>query len=107
LLVQKEVAERIITRHGKDKSVIFNSRPSSSKLHPTMKPVRLLRKLILNSTKVGDLVYDPFGGSGSTLIACEQTKRKCVMVEIDPHYCEVIIKRWEKLMSHGGKHFDN
>lgn len=84
-------------KHSKDKTVIFSSRPASSKLHPTMKPVRLLRKLILNSTDVGDLVYDPFGGSGSTLIACEQTKRKCVMVEIDPAYCETIIRRWEKL----------
>lgn len=81
----------------KAKSIIFYPKPSRSKLHPTMKPVGLLRQLILNSTKMGETVYDPFGGSGSTLIACEQIKRKCVMVEIDPGYCETIIERWEKL----------
>jgi len=84
-------------KRGKDKSVIFAPKPSSSKLHPTMKPISLLRRLILNCTSVGDTVYDPFGGSGSTLIACEHTKRKCVMVEMDPEYCEVIVRRWEKL----------
>lgn len=80
-----------------DKSVTFYPKPSSSKLHPTMKPVGLLRRLILNSTKVGDTVYDPFGGSGSTLVACEHTKRKCIMVEMDPEYCETIVARWQKL----------
>lgn len=85
-------------RRGKDKSVIFAPKPQRSTLHPTMKPIGLLRKLILNSTKIGDTVYDPFGGSGSTLIACEHTKRKCVMVETDPEYCETIIRRYEKLV---------
>jgi len=87
-------------RRGKDKSVMFVPKPSRSTLHPTMKPVGLLRKLILNSTNVGDTVYDPFGGSGSTLIACEQTKRRCVIVEIDPEYCKVILERWKKLTGH-------
>jgi DNA modification methylase len=64
-----------------------------------MKPVGLLRRLILNSSNVGDIVYDCFGGSGSTLIACEQTKRKCLMVEIDLEYCQTIIDRFEKLTS--------
>lgn len=82
---------------SKDKSVILYPKPNKSKLHPTMKPVGLLRRLILNSTKVGDTVYDPFGGSGSTLIACEQTKRKCLMVELDPQYCQTIITRFENL----------
>lgn len=62
-----------------------------------MKPVGLLRQLILNSTKIGDIVYDPFGGSGSTLIACEHVNRKCVMVELDPEYVSTIIQRWETL----------
>lgn len=84
-------------RHSKDKSVIFYPRPAKSVLHPSMKPPGLLRKLILNSTKIGDVVYDPMGGSGSTLVACEQTKRRCIMVEIDPAYCETIIRRWKKL----------
>ena len=82
---------------GKARSIVFCPRPSKAKLHPTMKPVSLLRKLILNSTKINDIVYDPFGGSGSTLIACEHVKRKCLMIEIDPAYCETIIARWEKL----------
>lgn len=84
-------------RRSKDKSLLIHPRPSKSKLHPTMKPVGLLRRLILNSTEAGATVYDPFGGSGSTLIACEQTKRRCLMVEIDPKYGEVIMKRYEKL----------
>ncbi len=82
---------------SKDKSVLVYPKPSKSPLHPTMKPIGLLRALILNSSKVNDCVYDPFGGSGSTLIACEQTKRKCYMVELDIKYCQTIIVRWEKL----------
>ncbi len=82
---------------SQDKSVLFYPKPNKSPLHPTMKPVGLLRNLILNSSKIDDYVYDPFGGSGSTLIACEQTKRKCLMVEIDPEYCQVIIDRSQKV----------
>lgn len=78
-------------------SLVYEDKRSSSKLHPTMKPVGLMRKLILNSSKIGEVVYDPFGGSGSTLMACEHTKRKCYMVEVDPVYCDTIIARWEKL----------
>jgi len=82
---------------SKDKSILTYPKPNKSPLHPTMKPVGLLRRLILNSSKTQDTVYDPFGGSGSTLIACEQTKRKCRMVEIDPRYCETILRRFEEL----------
>jgi DNA modification methylase len=82
---------------GKDKSVLVYPKPSSSNLHPTMKPIGLLRRLLLNSSQTGDVVYDGFGGSGSTLIACEQTARICYMVELDPNYCEVIAKRWESV----------
>jgi site-specific DNA-methyltransferase (adenine-specific) len=84
-------------RRSKDKSVIFCPKPSKSKLHSTMKPVSLLRKLVLNSTQIGDYVFDGFAGSGSLLIACEQLKRKCLLVEIDKEHCMTIIKRWEKL----------
>jgi DNA modification methylase len=84
-------------RRSKDKSVIFYPKPSKSPLHPTTKPVGLIRRLVLNSTSIGDVVYDPFGGSGTTLIACEETKRKCFMVEQDPEYCRTIIRRWEAL----------
>jgi len=62
-----------------------------------MKPIGLLRRLILNATKLGETVYDGFGGSGSTLIACEHIQRRCIMVEMDPAYCDKIIKRWEIL----------
>ena len=65
-------------------------------LHPTMKPIRLLARLISNSSKESDIVLDAFGGSGSTLIACEQTNRKCRMMEFEPKYIDVIIDRWEK-----------
>lgn len=71
-------------------------RPHKSDLHPTMKPVALVAEAILNSSKKGDIVTDIFGGSGTTIIACEQTGRECRMMELDPHYCDVIIKRWEE-----------
>lgn len=80
---------------SKDKSVLIYPKPNKSKLHPTMKPIGLLRRMILNSSKVGDTVYDPFGGSGSTLMACEQTNRKCLMIEIDLEYCQTIVELWE------------
>lgn len=84
-------------RKSKDKSVLFCPKPNRSSLHPTMKPVSLLRRLILNSTDIGGLIYDPFGGSGSTLMAAEQTQRRCFTIELDPEYCTTIINRWEKL----------
>lgn len=82
---------------NKDKTTLFYPKPAKSKLHPTMKPPALLRRLIYHSTKPGDIVLDPFGGSGSTLIACEHLGRKCLMVEMDEVYCNTIIERWEKL----------
>ena len=72
-------------------------KPHKSDLHPTMKPVALMVNAIQNSCMRDGIVADFFGGSGSTLIACEQTSRKCRMIEIDPIYCQVIIDRWEKL----------
>ena len=64
-------------------------------IHATQKPVELSATSILNTTNKNDVVLDLFGGSGSTLIACEQLNRKCYMMELDPHYIDVIIKRWE------------
>ncbi|MFA6270219.1 MAG: DNA methyltransferase [Candidatus Paceibacterota bacterium] len=84
-------------KKSKDKSVLCFPKPNKSSLHPTMKPVGLVRHLILNSTDIGDLVYSGFGGSGTDLIACEQTKRRCFMVELDSEYCQTIIDRFEKL----------
>ena len=82
---------------SKDKSILVYPKPNKSKLHPTMKPVGLLRRLILNSSKIGNVVYDGFIGSGSTLLACEQTKRRCLAVELDPEYCATVVDRWQKL----------
>ena len=71
----------------------FN-RPVRNDVHPTMKPVDILCYLVQNSSCKGDIVVDTFGGSGSTLIACEQTNRQCRMMELDEHYCDVIRRRW-------------
>lgn len=70
-------------------------RPTKSEEHPTMKPIELCSRAITNSTDPNNNVIDIFGGSGSTLIACEQTNRNCYMMELSPHYCQVIINRWE------------
>ncbi len=81
----------------KQVTVLDFDRPTRNAEHPTMKPINLMVYLITNSTQPGDIVLDMFGGSGSTLIACENTKRMCRMVEYDPHYCSVIINRWQEL----------
>lgn len=86
--------------YGKGKfhtSVWDVEKPRKCDLHPTMKPVALVENALLNSSAAGDVVLDGFGGSGTTLIACEQLGRTCYMMEIDPHYAQVIIDRWEKL----------
>ena len=81
----------------KQSTVLEFDKPSRNAEHPTMKPVDLLVYLIKNSSKENDLILDLFGGSGSTLIATEQTQRRCYTMELDPKYCDVIIKRWENL----------
>lgn len=83
-------------REREDTSVIYADKPSKSKLHPTMKPVKLVARLMYNNSRQGDIVADIFGGSGTTLIAAEQLGRRCRMMELDPHYCDVIIERWER-----------
>ena len=82
---------------SKDKSVLLCPKPNKSKMHPTTKPLDLIRRLILNSTRIGDVVYDGFLGSATALLACEQTKRVCIGVELEPEYCQTIIDRFEKL----------
>lgn len=74
----------------------FN-RPNRNGEHPTMKPVDLFAYQMGNSTKAGDIVLDSFGGSGTTMVAAEQLGRRAYLMELDPHYCDVIIARWEKL----------
>lgn len=85
------------TRKGAFRTTVWDiDKPRKCDLHPTMKPVELVANAILDGSHEGDIVLDAFGGSGTTLIACEQLGRKCRMMELDPHYCDVIIARWEK-----------
>jgi DNA modification methylase len=71
------------------------NKPSANRLHPTAKPVELIERALLNSSKAGDVIADLFGGSGSTLIACERRSRKARLMEIDPRYADVIVRRWQ------------
>ena len=85
-------------------TTIWNiDRPTKSKEHPTMKPIELIAKAIQNSSKSGDIVLDLFLGSGSTLIACEQTDRTCYGMELDPKYVDVIRKRYWKFINDGNE----
>lgn len=93
----KEGAGHYFVDDRKQSTVLEFDKPSRNAEHPTMKPVDLLVYLIKNSSKEDNLILDLFGGSGSTLIAAEQTKRKCYTMELDPKYCDVIVKRWETL----------
>jgi site-specific DNA-methyltransferase (adenine-specific) len=72
------------------------ARPRANKDHPTMKPVALVEKSLQNSTVVGNVVLDCFGGSGTTLLACHKTQRRARLIELDPRYCDVIVRRWEE-----------
>lgn len=85
-------------RNGAFRTSVWDiDKPRKCDLHPTMKPVELVANCILDGTKEGDVVLDAFGGSGTTMIAAEQLGRRCFMMELDPHYCDVILARWEKL----------
>ncbi len=87
------------TRFSKDRTLVNVwdiERPKKSELHPTMKPIKLVIKAINDASLSNDIVLDIFGGSGSTLIACEQTNRICYMIELDEKYCDVILQRWEE-----------
>jgi DNA modification methylase len=86
----------------RDQGDVWNiKKPARNDLHPTMKPVELMERSIRNSSRPGDVVLDCFGGSGSTLIAAEKAGRRCFMMELDPKYCDVIIRRWQEFS--GGK----
>jgi DNA modification methylase len=80
--------------------VWFVKKPVVNDLHPTMKPVELAERAIRNSSKSRDTVLDPFAGSGSTLIACEKTQRQARLIELEPKYCDVIIRRFEEFSGH-------
>lgn len=84
-------------RNLKDKTtVIYENKPARNDVHPTMKPISLVGKLIKNSSRVGENVADLFGGSGSTLMAAEQLQRKAYIMELDEKFCDVIVQRWEE-----------
>ena len=89
-----EFFQKLIDSNNDYISVIYNDKPTRSDEHPTMKPITLIAKLMVNSSKKDDLVLDPFGGSGSTLIAAEQLGRKCYIIELDEKYVDVIVKRY-------------
>lgn len=98
--MSKEEMQELIKELLSDKistTVLNEDKPSVNDLHPTMKPIKLIGRLIKNSSKQNEIVLDLFGGSGSTLIAAEQIGRDCFMMEYDPKYVDVIIKRWENL----------
>ena len=89
---------REIVRNAYELSTVFREdKPTRNAEHPTMKPLHLIKRQVKNSTKRGGNVLDIFGGSGTTMIACEELSRKCYMMELDPKYCDVIIKRWETM----------
>ena len=80
----------------KSQSTLWQEKkPEANRLHPTMKPVELIERALINSSKAGDCVVDLFGGSGSTLIACERRGRNARLAELDPKYVDVIVKRWQ------------
>ena len=92
----KEGAARLKPLETRNQDDVWEfPRPKASDLHPMMKPVELVMKAIENSSNRGDLVVDLFGGSGTTLIACERTGRSGRLIELDPKYCDVIVKRWQ------------
>lgn len=93
----KEGAGHLWASDRKQTTLLEFDRPTKNKEHPTMKPVKLFDYQIQNNTKGGDIVLDLFGGSGTTIIACEQDKRCARVMELDPRYVDVIIDRWEKL----------
>jgi DNA modification methylase len=81
----------------KSQSTLWQEKkPAANRLHPTMKPVELIERALVNSSKAGDLIFDPFGGSGSTMIACEKLGRKSALIELDLKYADVIVQRWEE-----------
>jgi len=81
-------------------TIIHHDKPSKNDVHPTMKPIPLVGDLIKNSSRRGEIVGDPFSGSGSTMVACHQLGRKCYGIELDPKYCQVIIERMQQLDEH-------
>lgn len=96
--MKKEDMKKLLEEIYSDKvatTIIHEDKPLKNDLHPTMKPLKMCADLIKNSSRQDEIVLDLFGGSGSTLLACEQINRNCYMMELDEKYCDVIIERWE------------
>lgn len=93
--------------HNIPSTIIEEDKPLRSAEHPTMKPVKLIGRIMKNSTRLTDIVLDNFGGSGTTIIAAEQLGRTCYMMELDPAYCDVIIQRWEELTQESAEYLGN
>jgi len=87
--------------------VWFVKKPVKNDLHPTMKPVELVERALRNSSKSRDTVFDPFGGSGTTLIACEKAGRQARLIELDPKYVDVIIRRWQVFSGQQARHAES
>jgi len=92
----KDGAGHLWAADRKQTTILEFDKPSRNGEHPTMKPVALFEYQMLNNTKGGDLVLDSFGGSGTTLIAAEKNGRTALLIELDPRYCDVIVKRWQE-----------
>ena len=85
----------------KSQSTLWEEKkPSANRIHPTAKPVELVERALVNSSKAGDIVLDLFGGSGSTLIGCERRGRKARLMELDPKYVDCIVRRWQQYTGH-------
>ena len=101
---KEELLQEITKLRGDNlpNTIIYEDKPARNEEHLTMKPVKLFQRLIKNSSKEDDAILDPFGGSGTTIIACEKLNRTAYVNEIDPHYCDVIRKRWTKWAEENG-----
>jgi DNA modification methylase len=86
---------------------MFHEKPRRSEDHPTMKPVALIERMLRNSARAGDVVLDAFGGSGSTLIAAEQLGMRAHLCELDPRYCDVILRRWQEFTGRRAVHAES
>ena len=101
---KEELLQEITKLRGDNlpNTIIYEDKPARNEEHPTMKPVKLFQRLIKNSSKEDDAILDPFGGSGTSIIACEKLNRTAYVMELDPHYCDVIRKRWTKWAEENG-----
>jgi DNA modification methylase len=94
--LQRAAEEMYFKLNNVPTTVVRHDKITESEDHPTMKPVNICGRFIMNSSRPGECVLDPFGGSGSTLIACDQIRRKARIIELEPKFCDATLRRWEK-----------